>query len=87
MKLTITKNTVILIGLLYNYLTNIELEIHEWRIKSFLEAIKNKIEQEDIAIEIIDEYIENQNKEIEKYLEKNEDSKIYRMINICNRIF
>lgn len=84
MKLTITKDTIILIGLLYNYLTNIELEIHEWRIKSFIEAIKNKIEQEDIAIEIIDEYIENQNKEIEKYLEKNEDSKIYRMINICN---
>lgn len=84
MKITITKDTIILIGLLYNYLTNIELEIHEWRIKSFIDSIKNKIVNDNIAIEITDEYIEKQNDEINKYLEKDENKKVYKLINICN---
>ena len=84
MKITITKDTIILIGLLYNYLSNYELELYEWRIKNFLDTIETKLEKEDIIIEITEEQIENQTNEINKYLEKDENKKIYKLINICN---
>ena len=82
MKITITKDTIILIGLLYNYLTNYELELNERRIQSFLDTVKMKIETENLGLEITDEFIENQTKEVNKYLEKNEELKIYKLINI-----
>ena len=84
MKITITKDTIILIGLLYNYLSNYELELYEWRIKSFIEEVSKKLEKENIDIEITEEYIEKQNNEVNKYLEKDLEQKTYKIINICN---
>ena len=84
MKITITKDTIILIGLLYNYLSNYELELYEWRIKSFIDEVSKKLEKENIDIEITEEYIEKQNNEVNKYLEKDLEQKTYKIINICN---
>ena len=84
MKITITKDTIILIGLLYNYLSNYELELYEWRIKSFIEEVSKKLEKENIDIEITEEYIEKQSNEVNKYLEKDLEQKTYKIINICN---
>lgn len=84
MKIKLSKDNIILIALLYNYLANYELELYEWRIQSFLDIIKRKLQNENSEIEIVDEEIEEQSNQINKYIEKSEDGKTYKLINLCN---
>lgn len=84
MKTKLSKDNIILLALLYNYLANYELELYEWRTQSFISIIKRKLESENSEIEITDEDTEEQTNETNKFIEISEDGKTYKLINLCN---
>lgn len=87
MKKTISKDIIILIALIYNYIINDETELKEWEIKNFLEAVKKELKYKDSEWDIAIDEDEVESYYIIKYLEKDEINKKYKLINLNNLEF
>lgn len=84
MKKTISKDSIILIALIYNYLANYEIELAEWKIPGYIEAIKNRLKKINSEWEIVDECPPEEKYELNKYYEKNKINKTYKLYNLNN---